>query len=61
MWNEEIERLVGIKRNMYEALLQDKCNEKYKRYKVVRNEVKGVVRRAKKQADDRWGKNWWRT
>ena len=44
-----------MKRNMYEALLQDKCNENYERYKVVRNEVKRAVRRAKKQADDRWG------
>ena len=54
-WNEEIESLVRMKRNMYEAWLQDKCNENYERYKVVRNEVKRAVRRAKKQADDRWG------
>ena len=34
--------------------LQDKCNENYERYKVVNNEVKRAVIRAKKQAVGRW-------
>ena len=35
--------------------LQNKCPETYERYKIVRNEVKRAVRRAKMEADVRWG------
>ena len=54
-WNEEVESLVRYKKDMYKRWLQNKCNETYERYKVVRNEVKRAVRRAKKEADVRWG------
>ena len=54
-WNEETERLVRMKRNMYEVWLQGKCNENCGMYKMIRNEVKRAVRRAKEQADGRWG------
>ena len=50
-----------MKRNVYEAWLQDKFNQNYERYKVVRNEGKRAVRWAKMQANYRWGRNWWMT
>ena len=45
-WNKETERLVRMKRNIYEVWLLDKCNENYEMYTIVRNEVKRAVRRA---------------
>ena len=54
-WNEEVERLVRRKRDVYKMWLQNKCRESYERYKFERNEVKRAVRRAKKEADMRWG------
>ena len=54
-WNEEVERLVRRKRDVYKMWLQSKCRDSYERYKCVRNEVKRAVRRAKKEADVRWG------
>ena len=54
-WSEEVERLVKCKREMYVVWLQNKCPQLYERYKSIRNEVKRVVRRAKREADVRWG------
>ena len=33
-WNEELERLVRMKMNMYKVWLQDKCNKNYDRYRA---------------------------
>ena len=54
-WSEEVERVVKKKRELYMIWLQNKCRETYERYKSVRNEVKRAVRRAKMEADVRWG------
>ena len=54
-WNEEVERLVRNKRELYKVWLQNRCSENYDRYKVVRNEVKRAVRSAKREAGRRWG------
>ena len=54
-WNQDVERLVKYKCDLYKLWLQNKCSLMYERYKLVRNEVKRAMRRAKKQADDRWG------
>ena len=54
-WSEEVERLVKSKREVYMVWLQNKCPQSYERYKRIRNEVKREVRRAKREADLRWG------
>ena len=54
-WNEEVAQLVRNKREMYRIWLQNRCSVTYDRYKVVRSEVKRAVRRAKRDADVRWG------
>ena len=53
--NEEVERLMKNKWDVYKMWLENKCSETYKRYKMVKIEVKRVVRRAKKKADLKWG------
>ena len=54
-WNDEVARLVRDKKVMYKRWLQNRCRVTYERYKLLRNEVKRAVRRAKKEADCRWG------
>lgn len=54
-WNDEVARLVKGKKDMYKRWLQNRCRAVYESYKVLRNEVKRAVRRAKKEADCRWG------
>ena len=54
-WNTDVERMVKNKCDLYKMWLQSKCSVLYERYKSVRNEVKRAVRRAKKDADVRWG------
>ena len=55
-WNEETERLVRRKNDVYKMWMQNRCSEAYEGYKIVRNEVKRAVRRAKREVDVRWGK-----
>ena len=54
-WNEEVARLVRRKRDLYRIWLQNRGRDTYDRYKMARNEVKRAVRRAKREADVRWG------
>ena len=54
-WNADVECLVKYKCDVFKLRLQSKCNMMYERYKLVRIEVKRAVRRAKKDADVRWG------
>ena len=54
-WNVEVAQLMMNKKDMYKMWLQNRCRETCERYKVLRNEVKRAVRRAKKEADGRWG------
>ena len=55
-WNEEVKRAVEYKKRLFEEWLQGKDRVKYERYKEQRREVKVIIRRAKRDADWRWGR-----
>ena len=46
---------------MYGTWWHDKCSENYERCKVVRNEVRRAVGRAKSRLMTDGCRNWWRT
>jgi len=54
-WNEDVKKVVKEKKSMYEEWLQKKDAVSYERYKSKRMEVKNAVRKAKREADERWG------
>ena len=55
-WNDEVSEAVAAKRGAYEEWLQRESEERYERYKDKRREVKRVVKKAKREADVRWGR-----
>ena len=54
-WNDEVNEVVVRKRRAYEEWLQMSTSDAYEVYKEKRREVKNLVKRAKRQADERWG------
>ena len=56
-WNEEIRMKVEEKKKAYEEWLQCRSREKYEIYKAKNVEVKRRVAEAKKEANNRWGRN----
>ena len=54
-WNDKVKKAVNEKKWMYEEWLQKKDALSYGRYKRKRMEVKNVVKKAKREADERWG------
>ena len=55
-WNEEVKLAVAQKRRAFEEWLQARSALAYDNYREKRREVKRVVRRAKRDADARWGR-----
>ena len=55
-WSAEMDRLVKEKREMYKIWLQNRDTQSYASYKLKRKEVKRAVRRAQKDANERWGR-----
>jgi hypothetical protein len=54
-WNEEIKRVVKVKKQLWKRYLTTKMVEDYEKYKVQRNLVKGKVIKAKQWAWDDFG------
>ena len=55
-WNEEVKLAVAQKRKAFEQWLQARSAVAYDNYREMRKVVKQVVRRAKRDADARWGR-----
>ena len=55
-WNEEVSEAVMEKKRAYEVWLQRGGQEAYESYRGKRRMVKRVVGKAKKAANDRWGR-----
>ena len=54
-WNNDVEKVVKEKRRLFERSLQSGRVDDWERYKNKRQEVKRVIKEAKKAADERWG------
>ena len=59
-WNENVKRKVEEKRGAFEEWLQCDSAENYERYKMKNNVVKREVRKAKREADFKWGQGFGR-
>ena len=55
-WNENVKRVVEEKKRAYEQWLQRRNRRMWELYREKRQECKRVVRRAKRDAQRRWGK-----
>ena len=55
-WNDEVKLAVSQKSRAFEEWLQAKSVVAYANYREKRKEVRRVVRRAKRDADARWGR-----
>ena len=55
-WNDEVREAVRGKRVAFEEWLREQSAVNYGRYRVQRNRVKEVVKVAKREANERWGR-----
>ena len=60
-WNEEVKRKVDEKKKTFGEWLQRGDRESYERCKAINVEVKRMVKDAKKEASNRWGREFGRS
>ena len=60
-WNKEVKRKVDEKKKTFGEWLQRGDRESYERCKTINVEVKRMVKDAKKEASNRWGREFGRS